>query len=274
MEEKVLIKSERYGIRKIPIIFAAIGISWIIITIISTFYSIYKDWYDFEFDYYYDDYYDYYDYYTDPKHEHDEGCYMSEYEDDFDYDMANGGPVEDKLRCRLSDYNGASDYAAHFARKSALRFAFEKFSHRSKWYLYSIPAYFMLLLSPLTYFWLRSYRLTVTDKRIFGNAAFGKRVDLPMDSVSAISIIRIFKGISVSTASGKISFYVIKNANEIYGTISDLIVNRQNKDSKPEAVIKHETSNADEIKKFKDLLDSGVITQEEFDAKKKQLLGL
>lgn len=35
-----------------------------------------------------------------------------------------------------------------------------------------------------------------------------------------------------------------------------------------------EVSAADEIKKFKDLLDSGIITQEEFDAKKKQLLGL
>lgn len=33
-------------------------------------------------------------------------------------------------------------------------------------------------------------------------------------------------------------------------------------------------SSADELKKFKELLDSGVITQEEFDAKKKQLLGL
>lgn len=33
-------------------------------------------------------------------------------------------------------------------------------------------------------------------------------------------------------------------------------------------------SAADELKKFKDLLDSGIITQEEFDAKKKQLLGL
>ena len=31
---------------------------------------------------------------------------------------------------------------------------------------------------------------------------------------------------------------------------------------------------ADEIGKFKALLDSGVITQEEFDQKKKQLLGL
>lgn len=33
-------------------------------------------------------------------------------------------------------------------------------------------------------------------------------------------------------------------------------------------------SPADELKKYKDLLDSGIITQEEFDAKKKQLLGL
>lgn len=33
-------------------------------------------------------------------------------------------------------------------------------------------------------------------------------------------------------------------------------------------------SNADELGKYKDLLDKGVITQEEFDAKKKQLLGL
>ena len=29
-----------------------------------------------------------------------------------------------------------------------------------------------------------------------------------------------------------------------------------------------------EFKKFKELLEAGVITQEEFDAKKKQLLGL
>ena len=35
-----------------------------------------------------------------------------------------------------------------------------------------------------------------------------------------------------------------------------------------------DTNSADELKKYKDLLDSGVITQEEFDAKKKQILGL
>ncbi|MCL2638650.1 MAG: superinfection immunity protein [Oscillospiraceae bacterium] len=34
------------------------------------------------------------------------------------------------------------------------------------------------------------------------------------------------------------------------------------------------TSDADELKKFKDLFDTGVITEEEFNAKKQQLLGL
>ena len=37
---------------------------------------------------------------------------------------------------------------------------------------------------------------------------------------------------------------------------------------------KSDSSAADEIRKFKGLLDDGIITQEEFDAKKKQLLGL
>lgn len=39
-------------------------------------------------------------------------------------------------------------------------------------------------------------------------------------------------------------------------------------------VVRTQTGTADELKKYKDLLDKGVITQEEFDAKKKQLLGL
>ena len=37
--------------------------------------------------------------------------------------------------------------------------------------------------------------------------------------------------------------------------------------------VSNSQSSADELKKYKDLLDAGVITQEEFDAKKKQLLG-
>ena len=39
-------------------------------------------------------------------------------------------------------------------------------------------------------------------------------------------------------------------------------------------IVKEEKSNAALIREYKELLDSGIITQQEFDAKKKQLLGL
>lgn len=132
-----------------------------------------------------------------------------------------------------------------------------------------------LLLALLFYFWFANNQLTVTDKRIYGKVAFGKRVDLPLDSISAVAMtIVLFYGLSVSTSSGRITFYLIQKRNEVHKAISDLIIERQSKSN--ETIIKQEIpqSNADELKKFKDLLDSGVITQEEFDQKKKQLLGL
>lgn len=120
---------------------------------------------------------------------------------------------------------------------------------------------------------MNSCEITITDKRVFGKAAFGKRVDLPIDKISSVAICA-FKGVSVATSSGKISFLLCNNRDNIFNTISKLLVERQSKEN--ETIIKQETpqSNADELKKFKDLLDNGVITQEEFDAKKKQLLGL
>ncbi len=44
--------------------------------------------------------------------------------------------------------------------------------------------------------------------------------------------------------------------------------------TKKDNVVINEVSVADEIKKFKELLDLGVITEEEFNVKKKELLGL
>lgn len=130
------------------------------------------------------------------------------------------------------------------------------------------------LILALIYGWLHSYEMTITDKRVYGKTAFGKRVDLPIDSVSAVGMCA-FKGVSVATSSGRILFRYIKNRDEIHKCISNLLVERQSK-AAPAAAVKQGIyqGSADELKKFKDLLDSGVITQEEFDAQKKQLLGL
>lgn len=137
-----------------------------------------------------------------------------------------------------------------------------------------IPLALALIIGGIVYSWLSKIELTVTDKRVYGKAAFGKRVDLPLDSVSAVGS-GWPKGIAVSTSSGKIAFLAIKNRDNLHKCISNLLIERQSK-AAPVAAAKPEIpqSNADELKKYKDLLDSGVITQEEFDAKKKQLLGI
>ena len=125
------------------------------------------------------------------------------------------------------------------------------------------------------YYLFNKCDITVTDKRVYGKAAFGRRVDLPFDKISSVDTC-IFKGIGVATSSGRIKFLLCKNRDEVFDSISNLLLERQGQKKIQETVVKQETphSNADELKKFKELLDSGVITQEEFDAKKKQLLGL
>ena len=115
-------------------------------------------------------------------------------------------------------------------------------------------------------------QLVVTDKRIYGSARFGRRVDLPLDSISSVGT-GWLNSISVATSSGSIRFYMIENRNAIHSIISKLLIDRQEKSSKNDSFEGKSTA-ADELKKYKELLDGGVITQEEFDAKKKQLLGL
>ena len=86
-----------------------------------------------------------------------------------------------------------------------------------------------------------------------------------------------FKGIAVATSSGTIKFAFMENRDNIHAEISKQLVARQSQNKKTvDAIIRQEIpqSNADELRKYKELLDMGVITQEEFDAKKKQLLGL
>ncbi len=120
--------------------------------------------------------------------------------------------------------------------------------------------------------WAKS-ELTVTSKRVYGIAAFGKRVDLPLDSISSVGT-SFLKGIDVATSSGQIRFKFIENNTEIHSVLSDLLVSRQSKSIETDTNQKVEQSDAAKIKEFKELLDIGAITQEEFDAKKKEFLGL
>lgn len=117
--------------------------------------------------------------------------------------------------------------------------------------------------------------LNVTSSRIWGCTAFGKQVDLPVDSVSAIGK-GAFSSIAISTSSGSIKFLAIKNQNEIYNVLNQLLINRQNINNQRgnSASVGYVPSNTETLKEYKSLLDMGVITQAEFDAKKTQLLNL
>ncbi len=141
------------------------------------------------------------------------------------------------------------------------------------WFMLTIAA---AAITAIVYWATAGCEIAVTNKRIYGKVAFGKRVDLPLDSVSAVATTSaLTQGVSVSTSSGRITFLYLAKKDEIATKIRELLVERQGKNSAA-TTIKQEIpqSNADELKKYKELLDSGVISQEEFDNKKKQLLGL
>lgn len=129
---------------------------------------------------------------------------------------------------------------------------------------------FFLIVGIFLLIMMNSCEITVTDKRVFGKSAFGKMVDLPLDKISSVGSCFPL-GVKVATSSGAINFWLLSNQSEIFSSISELLQKRQ---TTLDVNTKSNISNAEELKKYKELLDNGIITQEEFDGKKKQLLGL
>lgn len=203
------------------------------------------------------------------------------------FDLADSSDFYDEAYQTYLEHqeNGESDdecYSCEVIEENSTKFGFlvdkflRKISTASGEDIISlIPLFISIIFSVFVILWLNSQELTVTDRRVYGKAAFGNRVDLPIDSISAVST-SVLKGLAVGTSSGKISFNLIKNQAEIHALISKLLMERQKEEKTKTKIVSQQpnSTNADEIKKYKELLDSGTITQEEFDAKKKQLLGL
>ena len=106
------------------------------------------------------------------------------------------------------------------------------------------------------------------------------KIELIEDGLDeAISDIRDYLGLALNTKDKKKKDLMISHAHgiadAIYKIMNNLLIERQQeKVNATVAAAAPKSDEADQLKKYKDLLDSGVITQEEFDAKKKQLLGL
>lgn len=87
------------------------------------------------------------------------------------------------------------------------------------------------------------------------------------DSIRPVEYINL---ISSSTKKNGIVYKTCYNIAQEILSYFKIICDQQQRSQ----IETQQTSAADEIIKFKDLLDAGVITQEEYEAKKKQLLGL
>ena len=250
MEEKVLVTSKRYSIRWLGILLIIVGLFALIYSMFLTGSELHDDIYD-----------SYYKEHT--THRHSGSC--------DDPDVAGVA-----WNCEYIKYENAQDYAQSRISKETIsiftddpRYGFPAWSWALWVFLGAVG------LAVLTQYLFKGYEMTITDKRVYGTVAFGMRVDIPLDSIAAVSTTTLMRGITVASSSGKINFLLIKNVKEMYEQINCLLGKRQQNTSMLiNTGADNPQSNADEIRKFKELLDAGIITQEEFDAKKKQLLGL
>ena len=141
------------------------------------------------------------------------------------------------------------------------------FLYSSSWIAYII--FIVGVISAILYFCYTKCELTITEKNIKGKSLFGKEVVLPIYMVSAFSTKMLFSVIAVATSSGFVKFGCIANYKEIGEVLTSLISERQENTR-----VEGTSSNLDSLKQLKELLDNGIITQEEFETKKKQILGL
>lgn len=120
------------------------------------------------------------------------------------------------------------------------------------------------------------------------NRKTGFKIFVPTNHISSISHIKETISVITIDANQPMSLTFLENANELKAVLDDLVYKTEKQKevvviedntSNEEAAAKEETITPEqapiqEIKQFKELLDAGILTQEEFDKKKKELLNL
>ena len=104
---------------------------------------------------------------------------------------------------------------------------------------------------------------------------------IPVDTIESIEFIRSYNTSHLSVYGKSSIFHLNSDRHVLMEKARDLInqmiydKSQNSESSESESSVSDDMAQAAEaLKSLKELLDSGIITQEEFDAKKKQLLGL
>ena len=154
-------------------------------------------------------------------------------------------------------------------KEKFLDFYFGEFFNFSIYYGYLlILGIIVAIVGALIKIYSEKCEITVTDNRIFGKTANGDKVNIPLNQITGLNTCS-FNGISIASIGSVSNFHCIENRGEVMKAISFILANPQK--TKKAEVLDNE---ADQLRRFKNLLDNGIITQEEFDAKKKELLKL
>lgn len=115
---------------------------------------------------------------------------------------------------------------------------------------------------------ITNYRIIYSCNDIFGNTINSINLEkfTDMTKVNAKMVSNIY----IDCIGEQIHFYMnLEKADELFYKMQNVIYDILNLSKQ-----KNSISPADEIKKYKELLDYGAITQDEFDKKKKELLNL
>lgn len=89
------------------------------------------------------------------------------------------------------------------------------------------PVVGLPLLGLLIKLLMSSFRLTVTDKRIYCKSLWIFHVCLPVDCITSVARIGLLGVVAVTVPSGRIAVALVPNAKEIYNVINGLLLQRQ-----------------------------------------------
>lgn len=117
----------------------------------------------------------------------------------------------------------------------------------------------------------KNNQLIVTNARVY-IVARKQEFSLPLDKISAVNIWG--SNLNFTSSSGVIVSKGCKNARAVHDVVMRLLYERDIAGRIHENTSDREAYIAEELNVYKKLLDENLITQEEFEAKKKKLLGL
>lgn len=127
----------------------------------------------------------------------------------------------------------------------------------------------MMGIASMLYLMDNKAELVIQQNTIIGKKCNGKTVQFLLKDIKSVETTRT-RGLKITGAGIKYVIHSICNGDDMKNTIMCMLTEIPNE----QAVVVMSDNSTSSIKEYKELLDLGIITQEEFDAKKKQLLGM